>query len=152
MLTNTIAQRRLENIIDENGNPTLRFMRFLEDLNSNSNEFIKEFSGFNEFDEVSPFLSAFMPNKDDVVVTDIDYTTITNQIIICTDALIISLNAEPKDRETAKVLITNGDVQILGNGKLVMNETDVQVITADVQGIVTLDFMYTVETDSWWIV
>ena len=33
-----------------------------------------------------------------------------------------------------------------------MNDTDVQVITADVQGIATLDFMYTVETDSWWIV
>ena len=54
----------------------------------------------------------------DVVPTVIDYTSIGDQTIICTDAVTITLNSEPEDQERVSVIIANGDVTVNGNGRL----------------------------------
>ncbi len=104
-----------------------------------------------EFDDLSPFISVFLPNPDDVVSTTENYLTIGNQIIICNDDLTVMLNSEPKDRETAKIKIANGDVTIEGNGRMVDNETDITIDFDNIQGLAVIDVIYTIETDSWWV-
>ncbi len=115
-------------------------------------DFIDENSQLQyEFDDISPFLFSFSTGTDSVVTTNIDYTTSGRQIIICTAALSVTLNSEPKDMEEAKIKISNGDVTILGNGRLVDNETDITVIFNNVQGLAVIDLIYTIDTDSWWV-
>ena len=90
--------------------------------------------------------------KDDLISTSINYTTIGDQTIICTGAVTVFLNETPNDRELAKVKITNGDVTINSGSRLIDNQTDITVIFKNLQGLATLDCVYTIETDSWWIV
>lgn len=144
----TIAQRRFEKIVGKDGQPTLRFIRFLEELNGNSNEFIDLFSGFNEFDDLINN-TAKEQLISDVVSTDVDYTTIGDQIIKCTDALTIFLNSEPDDQEKSKILVTNGDVKIDGQGKNIDGDTDVTIVFANIQPPAIVDCLYLVETDEW---
>ena len=81
-----------------------------------------------------------------------DYTTIGTQTIICNAALTVLLNAEPKDREQAKVIIANGDVTVSGNGKQLNNDTDQTVIFDNLITPATLDIIYILESDGWFIV
>ena len=80
------------------------------------------------------------------------YTTITNQIIICTDAVTITLNDEPKDREQVKIVISNGDVTVSGNGKLINKKADQTIIFENLSTVGTLDIIYILETDEWFII
>lgn len=148
MTTKTIVQRRLEKIIDKNGEPTHRFMRFLEELNGNSNEMINSLTGFNEFDDLITE-SAKDQLLLDVVSTAVNYTTVGDQVIKCTSALTVTLNDEPEDQEKAKILVTNGDVKIDGNGRNIDGATDVTIVFANIQPPATVDCLYLVETDEW---
>ena len=105
-----------------------------------------------EFDELASIIKSFLPKEDDVKVTSIDYTTIGNQTVICIAASTIYLNAEPKDRERAKVVITNGDVTVNGNGKLLNKKTTQTVIFRNLITTATLDIIYVLDTDEWFIV
>jgi hypothetical protein len=93
-----------------------------------------------------------LPSKPDVKVTGIDYVTIGDQTVICNDALTVTLNAEPKDREQLKVIISNGDVTVNGNGKLINKLTDVTIIFKNLVTTATLDIIYILETDEWFII
>jgi len=151
MAKETIVQRRFEKIVEKDGQPTLRFITFLESLTGNSNEFIGLFSGFNEFDDlVSNTVKE--QSRLDVVSTAVDYTTIGDQTIICADALTVILNDEPDDQERVKVIIANGDVTVSGNGKLINKETDQTVIFKNLVTTGTLDIIYIIELDEWFIV
>ncbi len=66
-----------------------------------------------------------------VIVTDVDYTTVGNQRVICDEAVTITLNASPNNGESVAVKRINGLVTILGNGLLIDN---------DAQLILTMDF------------
>lgn len=85
----------------------------------------------------------------DVVSTSVNYTTIGDQVIKCTDALTVTLNDEPEDQETAKILITNGDVTIDGNSRNIDGDTDVTIVFANIQPPATVDCLYLVDTDEW---
>ena len=105
-----------------------------------------------EFDDISSLVNSLLPGNADVKVTAVDYTSIGDQVIICTDALAIALNAEPKDREQVKVIISNGDVTVNANGKLINKETDQTVIFKNLVTTATLDIIYILETDEWFII
>jgi len=83
-----------------------------------------------------------------VIPTAVDYTTIGSEIIICTDAVTVTLNDEPDDQELATVKRVGGSVIVDGNGKLIDGETD---WTINVQ-LTSLDIVYLVETDAWNII
>lgn len=155
MAQQILVQRRFESLFnvkkDMAGSiiiePTHRFMRFLEELTGNSNEFISTFTDLNEFDDL------FQPDandqvKDDVVVTAVDYTTIGNQTVVCTNTITIKLNDEPDDRELAKIHASDGRVDINGNGKKINKQDDVIIK----RNFTTLDILYLVEMDEWVII
>lgn len=152
MATKTIVDRRGEPLIKSNGEPTHRFIRFLEELNGNSNEFIDTVTGLYEFDDLAGLVNSLLPKKPDIKVTTTDYTTVGDQTVICTDALTVALNAEPKDREQVKVIISNGDVAVSGNGKQINKDTDQTVIFKNLVTTATLDIVYILETDEWFII
>ena len=139
-----------------------RVMKFFTDVLFNMFQMWKRMGGGDdwvfdartigyEFDDLSPFLPAFLPKKDDIVLIDVDYTTIGNQVVICNAALTVYLNAEPKDREVAKVLVTNGDVTIDGNGRLLNKDTDQTIIFANLITPASVDCVYMLEVDEWFI-
>ncbi len=151
MTKKTIVQRRGEPLFERNGEPTHRFIRFLEELNGNSNEMIDALTGFNEFDDLISE-SAKEQLLNDVVSTDVDYTTVGDQVIICTAALTVTLSDEPEDQERVKVIIANGDVTVSGNGKLINKKADVTIIFKNLVTIGVLDIIYILELDEWFIV
>lgn len=89
---------------------------------------------------------------NDVVSTSANYTTIGDQVIICTDALTVTLNDKPDDQERAKVIIANGDVTVNGNGRLINKEADVTIIFKNLVTTATLDIIYIIELDEWFII
>tara|TARA_R110002020_G_scaffold121837_1_gene276884 strand:- start:86 stop:571 length:486 start_codon:yes stop_codon:yes gene_type:complete len=105
-----------------------------------------------EFDDLTSLVNSLLPNKPDIKATDIDYTTIGDQTIICNDALTVTLNAEPKDREQVKVIISNGDVTVDGNGKLINKLSDATIIFKNLVTTAALDIVYILELDEWFIV
>lgn len=83
-----------------------------------------------------------------IVPTAVDYTTIGSDIVICTDALTVLLNDEPKDQEMVTIKRTEGAVIVNGNGKLIDNKSSWR-LNVKRWGF---DAIYLVETDSWHIV
>jgi hypothetical protein len=83
-----------------------------------------------------------------VIPTAIDYTTIGSDIVICTDAVTITLNDEPDDQELATVKRAAGQIIINGNGKLIDGNTTLRINVK----YTSLDIIYTVETDSWHVI
>lgn len=108
-------------------------------------------SGLNEFDDLITE-SAKDQLLFDVVNTAVDYTTIGDQAVICTAALTVTLNDEPDDQERVKVIIANGDVTLNGNGKLINKETDQTVLFKNLVTLATLDIIYIIELDEWFII
>ena len=169
-MADIIVPRRREDFFNANGEPTLRFIRFLEDLTGNtnvsSNDITEIQDALTEFDDIhapdlteieddlTEFDDIHMPNVEDeihsdVISTAVSLTTSGTQTIICTAAVTITLNANPDDQEIATVVIQNGDVTIEGNGRNVMGDTDVTVIFLNLQSDATLDFKYILETNEW---
>lgn len=93
--------------------------------------------------------ATFIQEPVNVVTTAVNYTTLGTEVVNCTDAVTVTLNAEPDNQEATTVVITNGDVTIEGNGRDVMGDTDVTVIFANIQPPGVLDLLYLAETDEW---
>ena len=170
MAENIITPRRREDFFDKNGNPTLRFVRWIEAVTGNtnisSNDVTEIQAALTEFDDIhapdlteiedalTEFDDTHMPNVEDEIHSDVistatSLTTSETQTIICTAAVTITLNANPDDQEIATVVIQNGDVTIEGNGRNVMGDTDVTVIFLNLQSDATLDLKYILETNEW---
>lgn len=148
-----IAPRRGE-FLTPDGNPTPRFIQYLESLtgstNTSNEDIITIFdrlTGFNEFDELFE-ADAVEQIKDDVVITSVNYTTIGNQSVVCTGKITVTLNAEPEDQELVKVLATTFRVDIDGNGNAINGETDAIIR----RNFTTWDIIYLVEIDGWRII
>lgn len=109
-------------------------------------------TGLYEFDDLASVVNSLLPKKPDINVANVDYTTIGDQTIICTDALTVTLNDKPKDRESLKVIVSNGDVTVAGNGKLINKEADQTVIFNNLVTTATLDIVYILDADEWFIV
>ena len=108
-------------------------------------------SGLYEFDDLVNN-TAKDQLLSDVVSTTVNYTTIGDQVIICTSDLTVTLNDKPDDQERVKVIVANGDVTVSGNGKLINKETDQIVIFKNLVTTGTLDIIYIIELDEWFIV
>lgn len=107
--------------------------------------------GLYEFDDL-PVIDVKQEIKDEFKVTDSDYTTSFSETVICTAALTVFLNPEPDDREKAKVLITDGDVTINGNGKVINKKDSQTVIYKNLSTVAAVDCIYIIELDEWFIV
>jgi hypothetical protein len=83
-----------------------------------------------------------------IVSTAVDYTTIGSDIVICTDAVTVTLNDEPDDQETPSIKRTAGLVVINGNGKLIDGSSTLRINVK----YTSLDIIYLVETDSWHVI
>lgn len=84
------------------------------------------------------------------VVTNANYTSIGEEIIICNNVadITITLNANPDNFEEINIKRTSGVVNINGNGKLIDGKTDLKLILQ----YINLHLVYSVETDSWFII
>jgi hypothetical protein len=83
-----------------------------------------------------------------VVSTSANYTAIGSDIVICNDAVTVFLNDEPDDQEIVTIKRAAGPVTINGNGKTIDGDATVKLIIK----YVSLDLIYTIETDSWNII
>ena len=124
-----IAPQRAEVIIEEGGIASLRFIKFLESLQTNQNVISTELG-------------------TTILVTTSTYTSVVPSTLICTVPTTITLNAAPNDAETVNIHRGNGLVTIEGGGKLMNGETTI-IINTD---FTTLDFYYSSGTDSWIII
>lgn len=142
-----IDQRRYERIIDDTGQPTYRFIRFLEELTGNSNSMLSDLSGLNEFDDLFKD-SAFEQLKNDIAIVSLDHEAVANQTVICTASITVLLPPEPDDQERVRIQGTRGKVIIDGNGHNTNGETD----TIMRRNYTAWDFMFIAELDEWIIV
>ena len=148
-----IPPRRNE-FLTKLGVPTQRFAEYLEGLAQNSNSSTDEIArifelltGFSELDDLfTPDASEQV--KSDTVVTSSNYTTLGNQVVICTSSITVTLNAEPEDQEIVKVIVTNGKVNISANGKTINNELDAIIKRNNT----TWDIMYVLDIDGWRVI
>ena len=83
-----------------------------------------------------------------MVVTAVSVTATGNTTIICTDALTVTFDASPLDKDLVKVKARNGNVTIDGNGKNI-DGNDSVIIRRNFTG---LDMVYSSELDAWSIV
>ena len=83
-----------------------------------------------------------------MIVTAVDVTAEGNTTIICTDALTVTLNASPLDKDLVKVKQTNGNVTIDGNGNNIDGDSSV-IIRRNFTG---LDMVYSSVLGAWSIV
>ena len=113
------------------GEPTLRFITWIESLTAQSNEVTSEVSETSELissdsgvvEEVEGLgneLALLTPpqiEETEVIATSTDFTTTGSQIIICTNAttITITLNATPDDVEQVHIVRQNtGAVTVSG--------------------------------------
>ena len=100
-----------------------------------------------EFDDIieQDISQSFLFN---VVVTGTDYTTHTNQIVICTDTVTVTLNSEPEDQELVKVRVIGRGTTINGNGRNINGQKEAKIKTK----YTSWDLLYILEIDEWIIV
>ena len=82
------------------------------------------------------------------VVTAIDVTAEGNQLIICTDALTVTMNAEPLDKDVVEVKATNGKVIINGNGNTIDGESTITIRRNNTG----LSMEFSTTADAWFII
>jgi hypothetical protein len=83
-----------------------------------------------------------------LITTAVDYTTIGSDIVICTDAVTVTLNDEPDDQEISSIKRTAGQVILDGGGRLIDGNSTLRINVK----YTSLDVIYTVETDSWHVI
>jgi len=83
-----------------------------------------------------------------IVVTAVNVTASGNTTIICTDALTVTLNTNPLDKDLVKVKQTNGNVTIDGNGNNIDGDSSV-IMRRNFTG---LDLVFSSSADAWFIV
>ena len=148
-----IPPRRNE-FLTKIGVPTQRFSEYLENLAQSSNSSTAEierilglFTGFNEFDDLfTP--DALEQIKSDTVIASTNYTTLGDQVVICTSSITVTLNDEPEDQELVKVIVTNGKVNISANGKTINNQPGAIIRRNNT----TWDIMYVLDIDEWRVI
>lgn len=101
------------------GEPTLRFITWIESLTTQTNEVVSEISETSELisgsslaDEITEELEVDLtlitpsfPTEIEVISTSANFTTTGDQVIICTNtaAITITLNATPDDGEQVHI-------------------------------------------------
>ena len=83
-----------------------------------------------------------------IVVTAVNVTASGNTTIICTDALTVTMNSTPLDKDLVKVKARNGNVTIDGNGNNIDADSSV-IIRRNFTG---LDMVYSSVLSAWSIV
>lgn len=113
------------------GEPTIRFITWIENLTLDVNTTVGEvsevselISGGSESNEliegVEADISLITPqiiDEVEVISTSADFTTTGSQIIICTNtaSIDITLNANPNDGEQVHIKRQKGGVTVIGN-------------------------------------
>ena len=127
----TITPPKRGEFLTSRGEPTLRFITWIESLTSVTNETSGEVSETSELisgssladeivDELEVDLSLITPVtaiEKEVISTSADFTTTGDQIIICTNtaAITITLNATPDESEQVHIVRQNtGAVTVSG--------------------------------------
>lgn len=128
----------------------------VDNLGQALNDIITIFGELTELDELRPLINKntrdimqILSAEQEVVTTSTNVTTTGNQIIKCTGALAVTLNATPDDREAVSVIVTNGDVTIDGNGKNIDGEASLDVVFKNIQAPATVDCRYLIDLDEW---
>jgi len=85
-MTDIIVPRRGEKLLDENGEPTLRFIRWMEDLTGNSNLSGSELSAIHSFSTQAQWLQRQIDGLPEFTVDTTGFTIDTT--IITTDKVI----------------------------------------------------------------
>jgi len=85
-MTDIIVPRRGEKLLDENGEPTLRFIRWMEDLTGNSNLSGSELSAIQSFSTQAQWLQRQIDGLPQLTVDTTGFTIDTT--IITTDKVI----------------------------------------------------------------
>ncbi len=81
------------------------------------------------------------------VVTAVDVTAEGNQVIICTDAVTVTLALAPLDKDVVEVKRTNGLVTVAGNGNTIDGSSEI-TLTRDFIGY---SMEYSSTADAWFI-
>ncbi len=81
------------------------------------------------------------------VVTAVDVTAEGNQVIICTDAVTVTLALSPLDKDVVEVKRTNGLVTVAGNGNTIDGSSEI-TLTRDFIGY---SMEYSSTADAWFI-
>lgn len=96
--------------------------------------------------------SLTLPEKfiPDTVVATGDYTTLGEQTIICnnSEAITITLNDTPDNFEELNIKRVNNKVTINGNGRTIDGESEVVLQVK----YVNLHLVFSIDTDSWFII
>lgn len=111
------------------------------------------FGLFAQFDELSEELDGIetvrtAQTERYVISTSVDYTTSGSDIVICNDAVTVTLNSTPDDLELVTIKRAAGEIVIDGNGKQIDGGDTITVI----RKYTSLDLVYTVDSDSWNII
>lgn len=79
-----------------------------------------------------------------------DYTTITDETVICNNLneISVTLNPTPSDFEEVNIKRANGRVTIKGSGKLIDDSSDITLIVK----YTSLHLVFSVDADKWLIV
>jgi len=108
------------------------------DLVDSTSEEVKEFNDLSSFDPAQEL-------DRDIAITGVDFTSVDNQIIICTAPLTVKLNPEPEDQERVTVQATNGFVTIDANGRKINGEDDALIR----RNFTSWDIIFILEIDGW---
>ena len=93
----------------------------------------------------------FQPKEEaNYVSTAVDYTTISNDIVICsnTTEITVTLNSEPENFET--VIVKRTDAKVVIDGSTRRIDADLTVVLDLIYTSLTL--IYSVDSDSWSII
>jgi len=87
---------------------------------------------------------------DNYVSTAVDYTTIGRDVVICTNAveITVTLNDEPEDMELAIIKRTGAPVVLDGNGRNIDAATSLTISRA----YAAITVIYSVDSDVWSII
>jgi len=127
----------------------------VEDYQARGRDVIRAADAVNAINEEIVIIKARLDALEDrvtylegsTVVTAVDVTSIGNQVIICTDALTVTLAATPLDKDVVEVKVTNGKVIIDGNGNTI-DGSDTVTVRRNNTG---LSMEYSESADAWYI-
>ena len=121
---------RSESVQKGTNPPSLRYISYFENLTKNVNA------------------ATSVVGSTTYEINSATHTTTGNEVLVCTVPCTITLNANPLDEEEVVVKRLNGQVQILGNGKLIDTYTD-GIIDTDGTCLV---FLFSTLSNKWVII
>jgi len=135
--------------------PVIRYLnRFLHDLwirtGGGFDDTLALKEGLRQFEDLPA--TEFIPKERQRITTAINYSTLENDVVICTADLTIFLNDTPDDKELVTINSGNNQITINGNSKTISGETEV-IIRRRSSGLpISLDMQYFVENDAWFLI